>query len=344
MALKSGIIGIGSWYSKSFANAFNNIKEAELIAATYLKQDDQTLKAIADITTEEYAQKYGVRLYRTAEEMIEKENLDMVCVCSDNTLRAKYTEIAAQSGKDVFIAKPMAASLADADKIVNAAQSNNVLISSCSPARFDGAIREAHKRVEAGEIGEVLTARVLIQHGAFQPNTRLKDTPEYGEGQGGPELSLGFYAADLLRWFIGSKVARVYAEYENLNTNWSPYMDSAKAIVRFKDGKMGSMDIYFSTICPAPLWEIEVVGKKGIIRTQQSAYEGMIWTIEEAIVPFYKRQNDVIEDEMRSWVNSCLSRTTPDLCIEDAREVLEICLAWRDSAKMRVPINLPLEK
>jgi len=342
MALKSGIIGLGSWYSQAFATVLTRIEEVSLVAATYLEQEDEILKAIAGISRSKYARKYGVRLYPTAEEMIQSEDLDMVCVCSDNTSRAHYTQVGARAGKDVFIAKPMASSLCDANKIVNTARNSNVLIRTCNPARFDGAIQEAQRRIAAGEIGEPLTARVLIQHGAFKQDVRIEDTPEFGHGQGGPELSLGFYAADLLKWFIGSEALRVYAEYENLNTNWSPYMDSGKAIVRFRDGKMGSMDIYFSTVCPAPLWEIEVVGRKGIIRTQQAVYEGMLWTTEQRTIPFYRKQNDVLEEEMRSWVNSCLTRAVPDFSIEDAREALEICLSWKESARTRTTIDLPL--
>ena len=329
---------------KPLPTHLKKIPEVDLIAAAHLGQDNETLKAVANITKESYAEKYQVKLYETAEEMIDKESLDMVFICSKNSSRPYYAMIAASAGLDVYLAKPMCATLEGAKVILEASKRNSkVLMATLNPARYDGAIQEMYNRVKAGDVGEPITARVWIQHGAFEPNFRFKDHPEFDEGQGGIELSLGVYAADLLNWFIGSEPLRVYAEYDNLNTKWSPFMDTGKAIVRYKDGKIGSMDIVFSTICPAPFWEMEVVGRKGIIRTHQMVYEGIIWRTEPPnIVPFYRNQNDVILSALQNWTRSCLERTKPDLPVEEAKKVIELCLAWKKSAETQKPVNLPL--
>ena len=182
-----------------------------------------------------------------------------------------------------------------------------------------------------------------MAHGPFGKNTAFKDSPEFDEGQGGPELSLGFYVADLLRWFVGEEALRVYAEYANLNTPWSPYMDSGKATICFAHDKLGSMDVYFSTSHPGPLWEIEVMGTKGLLRTSQGAYEGIVWITGGRMTPFYRNQNAILKDELQAFVHACAQGTTPDLRIEEARQAMELCFAWRKSAALHVPVALPLE-
>ena len=343
--LRAGIIGIGSWYSKAFASAINKMPEIHLVCAAHLGQDNETLKAAANITRESYAETFQVKLYETAEEMIRKESLDMVFISSKNSSKPTYAALAAKSGLDVYLAKPMCATLEGAEVIVKACRKySKVLMATLNPARYDGAISEMYTRVETGEIGETLTARAWIQHGAFRSDFRFDGSPEFEKGQGGIELSLGVYAADLLNWLIGSEAIRVYAEYDNLNTKWSPFMDTGKAIVRYENGKIGSMDIIFSTICPAPLWEMEVVGSKAIIRTHQTAFEGVIWRTETSdIIPFYRNQNDVMVGALRRWVRSCLERTTPDLPVEEAEKVIELCLAWKKSAETRKIVSLPLK-
>ena len=133
MLLRAGIIGIASFYSRAYASALLEIKEAEIVAATHLGQTDESLGALGGLSRQEYADRFGVCLYAQAEEMLAKEHLDLVCVCAKNDERPRYTELAAKAGAHVFLAKPMCASLEGADRIVRVAQATGVLMSACSP-------------------------------------------------------------------------------------------------------------------------------------------------------------------------------------------------------------------
>src|SRR5439155_14706021 len=129
----------------------------------------------------------------------------------------------------------MTSSIGGAEQIRTAArQRPKQLAGALNPARFAAAILEGHRRVRAGEIGEVLTARAWIQHGAADPTRSRKGSAEFDDDQGGIEYSLGLYAADLLNWFIDAgttPAVRTFAEYDNLNSRAPgyPWMDSGKA-------------------------------------------------------------------------------------------------------------------
>ena len=228
-----------------------------------------------------------------------------------------------------------------AERIVKAVREHGVIATSGTTERFDGGIREAYQRFKSGAIGELISIRALHQHGNI--NSFPKDDWYWEEAQGGPELSLIWYAADVVRWFAGSEVTRVYAEYDNYLSDRSPFMDNGKIILRFENRVMGSIDIYFSVDgFRLPSYEVELVGTAGAIRTQQSVYEGTLFT-KDGVSNFYRIQNNNLLDEMTHWVECCQNRTDPDLTIEDAQRVIELCLACRQSAQTHAPVALPFD-
>jgi predicted dehydrogenase len=343
--MKAGICGIGSFYSNAFARAAMQNSDVELGAYAHLDQSDEELRKLGMKTQEEFGAQYGIRAYAEVSEMVKAESLDLVFVaCHDNTKSAQAVA-AMDAGAHAYISKPMCMSLAGADAMIAAAGRNQVLLSALLPGRDDGAIRAMATRVQGGGIGRVLTTRAWIQHGCFQPGTVFEGSGEFGPDQGGISLSLGFYSADLLLWLIDSRPVRAYAEYDNLATPHSIWMDTGKGIVRFEDGRMGSMDIIFNVSCGAPSWEMEVVGTDGIARAHLDVMEGILWHKEDSGSPrvFYRQQNDTIGEAVGRFVRSVRDGKPLDVTPKHGRNVLELCLAWNRAAAEHQPVAMPLE-
>jgi len=339
MSIKAGIVGLQSVYwPDAFANCLKVIPGVELSACADLGYDSELVKISLGRTPEEYAARHDMKLYHDPVEMIEAEKLQAVCICAKHTEIVDWVELVAPTGVNIYMAKPMATTLEAADRIVKAVRANGVIATSGTTERFDGGIREAYQRFKSGAIGDLISIRALHQHG------NISGFPEgdwyWDEAQGGPELSLMWYAGDVVRWFAGSEVVRVYAEYDNYLSENSPFMDNGKIILRFENGVMGSIDICFSVKgWRFPSYEVELVGTEGAIRTQQSVYEGTVFT-KDGVTNFYRIQNNNLLDEMRHWVQCCMDRNDPQLTIEDARSVIELCLACRQSARTHSPITL----
>jgi predicted dehydrogenase len=312
MSIKAGIVGLQSVYwPNAFANCLKTISGVELLACADLGYGPDLVKISLGRTPEEYAAQHGVKLYHGPVEMIKTEDLQAVCICAKHTEIVNWVELAAPTGVNIYMAKPMATSLEAADRIVTAVRANGVIATSGTTERFDGGIREAYQRFKSGAIGDLISIRALHQHG------NISGFPEgdwyWDEAQGGPELSLMWYAGDAVRWFAGSEVV---------------------------NGVMGSIDIYFSVRgWRFPSYEVELVGTEGAIRTQQSVYEGTVFT-KDGTANFYRTQNNNLLDEMRHWVQCCVDNNDPELTIEDARSVIELCLACRRSARTHSPITL----
>jgi predicted dehydrogenase len=120
-------------------------------------------------------------------------------------------------------------------------------------------------------------------------------------------------------------------------------MDNGKAIFRFANRTLGSLDIYFSVReFRLPSWEIEVVGSRGAVRTQQTNYEGALF-VDDGPRVFHRSQNDVLRAEVQAWFDCCRSGTQPEVTVEHARSVIEVALACRQSSQQHVPVALPVQ-
>src|SRR5437867_2874370 len=159
MPIRTGIIGIGSYYSNAFGRALRRLPQVELRAAAHLNQLDETLQRNTSQTREQFAAAHGVQLYADPGEMIAEEKLDLAMVCALDRLKADLAVQAVEAGCHVYVAKPFCTRVEDARRMADAGRRHSKVVSTLEPARYDGAIRQAHDRVVAGEIGDVLSVR-----------------------------------------------------------------------------------------------------------------------------------------------------------------------------------------
>ena len=345
MPLRIGIVGLSIYYARAFAEALVQLPEADLRGACSLGTDDDYSKRCIGLTHAEYAEQFGVRIYDDISEMVESEALQSVAICGETPENGDLTARAAALGMDVYICKPMANSIADARKSLNAATAAGVLLSACNPARGEASIRQAKVRLDDGEIGDLISLRTWIQHNR-RSMEQARSIPWYKPKSGiGLEYGIGFYNADLINWLSGYReIDRVFAEYSNQNTPGTDERDTGKGIVRFKDGLAASFDSVYSTTFPSPLWEVELIGTKGMIRTNHAAFEGAVYGESGAAV--FQRDHAhvsrVFITELGRWIKACLDRTEPDLPAEQGVRAIELCVAWDQSATSGLPVDFPI--
>ena len=144
--LKVGIIGTG-W-----------IAEAHL--ESYLQMPDVDIVAGADIIpgkAEAFFKRYGIdaRCYLSTEELLEKEELDAVSVCTYNTAHAKCSILALNAGVNVLLEKPMCVTLEEAVEIAKAEKNSGKVLSIGFQPRFDPNMKMIKKIVQSGELGNI---------------------------------------------------------------------------------------------------------------------------------------------------------------------------------------------
>ena len=339
--MRIGIIGLASRYwPGAFAERLLGVPDVTLAGAAYCGRDDAFIAASLGSSKEAFAERYHLPLYADPRALLEEQRPDAVVICEESATQYRYVELAAAAGLPCFIAKPMATTLAAADRMVAAVERTGVVASTGTTQRFDGALRQVSERLRGGDIGDIISIRVMHQHGnidAFGPDDWYRK-PE----NGGPELSLFWSVIDCLRWLTGKEIGSVFAQYDNFQWPQSPFFDTAKAMVRFADGALGSIDAYFSMRWRYPSWEVEIVGSKGAIKTTQSAFEGAQFG-PDGISSFYRQQNDHLGAELRHWLGACQGKWPPELTLADARRTIEASLACLKSAQTGQPVCLPLD-
>lgn len=129
-------------------NHWQALPNVEIVAAGDVNSD----------LRERIQSKHGVtRLYNSWREMLEAEgdNLDIVQIAAENNVHADIVEAAAAKKLPCIIEKPMAATLAQANRMVKAANDAGITVLINWPTAWSPAYQEMDRRIARGEIGEV---------------------------------------------------------------------------------------------------------------------------------------------------------------------------------------------
>ena len=225
MKLKTGIIGCG--------------KVGDFHAKAYAQLENSEFTAVCDANLERakaFAERYNVHAYSDIAEMIQKEHLDVVSVCTPHPIHCDPAVTAAENGCNVLIEKPLASSLADCDRIIEAGDKNHVTIGTMVQRRFYRPCMRIHEAIEAGKIGKPVLGMVTMlgwRDKAYYDSDAWRGTWK-GEG-GGVLVNQAPHQLDLLLWYMGD-VDEVYGVWKNLNHPYIEVEDTAVAVVKFKSG------------------------------------------------------------------------------------------------------------
>jgi predicted dehydrogenase len=145
---------------------------------------------------------------------LNRDDIDLVVVCSEPTRHARLAIAALQAGKHVLIDKPMATKLTDATQVVQAATASGVKCTVINRL-FNPAIQRARRTIDAGHLGlpRSLDIEFLANGALFSTAVERPEFVVNPALSGGGELRnfLG-YPVDFLRYLTGLEIVEVYAE------------------------------------------------------------------------------------------------------------------------------------
>ena len=147
----------------------------------------------------------GGKAFASHSEAIDAAQPDVVCVCAPTPAHRAAALAAIRARSAVFLEKPLAVDVAQAEEIVAAAESAGVALGFGLKMRFEAAFSEAHRLVQAGEIGEP-TEVVVTYNQNLPPADRLWYLDE------GVLLGSMPHAFDLANWWIGGRPERIWAD------------------------------------------------------------------------------------------------------------------------------------
>ncbi len=151
------------------------------------------------------AEKYGVpgaRVYSDYKELLAKEELDVVHVCTPNRSHCEISIAAMEAGCHVMCEKPMAINEADARKMVEAARRTGKKLTIGYQSRYRADSQFLKAECEKGTLGEIYFAKAHARRRRAVPTWGVF-LNEYEQG-GGPLIDIGTHALDLTLWMMNN--------------------------------------------------------------------------------------------------------------------------------------------
>jgi 1,5-anhydro-D-fructose reductase (1,5-anhydro-D-mannitol-forming) len=193
----------------------------------------------------EYAAANGIPNGTDNLDALLNSGIDAVYISTTNELHRDQTLAAAKAGKHVLCEKPLALSLDDAHRMLQACRSAGVVMGTNHHLRNAGSHRAMREAIAAGRIGTPLFARVF--HAVFLPpflqGWRI-DKPEAG---GGVILDITVHDADTLRFVLGDDPVEVTALTQQGGMASAGLEDAVMGVMRFKSGALAQFHDAFTS-------------------------------------------------------------------------------------------------
>lgn len=249
--IRVGIIGCGK-IGEFHASALLNIKGCRLVAAC--NHTEGKLKRFCD--------KYKLTGYLDPVEMIKKEKLQAVTICTPHPTHAELTIKCANAGCHVLVEKPLAVSIEECDAMIEAGERNHVLIGTLVQRRNYLPCQRIRKAIDDGKIGRPILGEVVML--GWRSPEYYRSDPWRGtwSGEGGGVLvSQASHQIDLLNWYMG-EIEAVYGCYRNYNHPDIEVEDSAVAVIRYRGGGMATL-LASNSQNPALYGRVHIFGSNG---------------------------------------------------------------------------------
>lgn len=336
--LRVGIVGCGSITKYRHAPEYAHNDAAEIVAFC-----DPNLERAALM-----AEEYGGKAYTDYLEMFEKEALDLVSVCTPNLYHAPVSIAAARAGFHVLCEKPMAASEAEALRMIAAAKESNVVLMIGHNQRFMPAHLKAKEILQSGDLGRVLTFRTAFGHPG--PESWSADGKESWFFQKdiaivGAMGDLGIHKADLIRWLLEDEVVEISAFVETLDKKDTKVDDNAICILRMKQGAMGTLTAswtYYKGEDNTTLLYCE----HGVIKIGTDPVDQVIVEKTDGTIQRYNvgamstNTGQTHSGVIDSFIYSLLTNTSPAITGEDGMKSLKVILAALESAETKKLVTI----
>lgn len=259
-----GCRGIGVRHAAGVVGLDN----AAVVAACDLEQEQ------LDSFQEEWKDHWPqIAQYKSHRDMLEKENLDIVTVATSDHRHADLVVDAAEAGaKGIFCEKPLATNLADADRMIEACERNNTILSVDHTRRFQSVWRYAKEEIidkdVIGPVQYIVSTLSGPRAMLFRNGTHLID-------------AICYYAQSAPQWVMGDLETGYedYREYRGDGGHVPATEPGAFAYIHFANGVRG----FFaggSKNTPSPKSSTEIVCANG--RIHLSGEQGTLWRDEES--------------------------------------------------------------
>jgi predicted dehydrogenase len=278
------------------------VLRAQAVAET----DGLKLRVVADLrrdAADSIAAKHACDFTTDWQDAIRRPDVDMVIISTPPSLHAEMAIAAAEAGKHILVEKPIAHTLADAEKMCNVADRCGVLIKTGYNHRYFPSMKFAKNLIDSGRIGEVIRVHAYAGHPGgkeFGPKW-VTDGAVTG---GGSLVDNGIHILDLTRFFMGGDVQSGKGYVANLIWPFEQAEDNSFALFQSSSGAIAYVHASW-TEWRGYFFSVETVCSRGYVK---ASYPPMLAEWGETSEPGVraKRRYEIfpkfqILERLKSW-------------------------------------------
>lgn len=356
--IKTGVIGCGK-VGHFHARCFQKLENSEFVGAVGTRPGRGAA----------FGKEYGVPGFDSLKELVEQTGVEAISICTPHPNHAQYAVEAARLGLHIAVEKPLAASLADCDAIIEAANQAGVTGSTICQRRFYRPAMRVKQAIEDGKLGRPILGTVNML--GWRSMDYYRSDPWRGtwDGEGGGVLvNQAPHQLDLLLWYMG-EIEEVFGVWDTLNHPELEVDDTAIAVIRFKSGALGNI-VVSNSQNPALFGNVRVHGSNGAsvgVQTDGGAMfiagvSGIaeppvndLWTVpgEEDLLPRFKQEDSDFfnavdstdyfhREQLRDFLEAIITGREPLITLEDGRRTVELFTAIYRSQRDRAIVRFPL--
>jgi predicted dehydrogenase len=340
--LSVGLVGCGQ-ISGAHCSGFEKASNAKL--AMVMDSDETAAR--------ELGEKYVVPYTTSLDEMLSKDEIDIISIATPHYLHAPIAIRAAEAGKHVMVEKPICTTMEDADCMIQACQDNDVKMTVWFPSRYSATAYRIKELLRQGIIGRIMYVK-LSTMGYKESNywergvggrARLSDWRRYIKTAGGGILIMNtVHNIDHLRYILGYEATSVFARMGTFGSP-SEVEDFISVSIGFYNGAIGYIESSSWAVGgsndPSRIYgtegQITLNPLKVYLNRKIGDYPEKQWF--EPDLPEIRGGREALTED---FVNAIISNTEPPITGEDGKKTLEIILAAYESGRTGMTVDLPL--
>lgn len=307
--IRIGIIGVGNM-GQHHTRVFSLLKDVEFIG-------------VSDVNIErglDTASKYRVRFFENYHDLL--PHVDAVCIAVPTRLHYSVGMDCLKAGVHTFIEKPIAANIAEAESLVNAAAEFNGILQVGHIERFNPAFQELSKVLKTEEL------LALEAHRMSPYSQRANDVSVV--------LDLMIHDIDLLLELVGDRVVKLTAS--GSRAAGSGYLDYVTAILGFSNGIVATLTASkvthrkirrLAAHCENSLTEADFLNNEILIHRQTTAnytsdYGQVLYRQDGLIEKVYTSNIEPLHAELEHFVHCVRGGDQPSVGGEQALRALRL--------------------
>lgn len=347
--MKYALIGCGRISPNHIVAAQHN--NLEIVAICDLSQQNMTDKII------KFKLPVSVKCYTDYKEMLVAEKPELVAIATESGKHAQIALDCMNIGQaNLIIEKPIALSIADADKIIKLAKEKNLKVCACHQNRFNKSIQKIREAIEMGRFGKLFHGTAHIRWARdFEYYSRAKWRGTW-EQDGGALMNQCIHNIDLLRWMMGDDIDCVMGMTDRLKHNYIEAEDLGIALIKFKNGSYGIVE-GTTNVYPKNLEEtLYLFGDKGTVKAggisvniiEEWRFSDMLDDPEIVKAKFHENPPNVYgyghTPLYADVIDSINNDRAPYVDAEAGKRALELVLGIYLSAQTGESVHFPLKE